>query len=90
MFIFQKRRSAWRTTLSLAKTDNEEWRNAQGFIDSTQLPPVMTTRENRVNRWKRPMEDWIKCNYDGSYKAGCNTRLLLSRERRATNHKIPN
>ncbi|KAH0922148.1 hypothetical protein HID58_022166 [Brassica napus] len=30
----------------------------------------MTTRENRVNRWKRPMEDWIKCNYDGSYKAG--------------------
>lgn len=43
MLIFQKKRSTWTTTLPLAKIDNAE-RNAQAYLDTTQVPTMMVAR----------------------------------------------
>lgn len=76
MLLFQKNRSTWTTTLPLAKTDNTEWRNAQAYLDTTQVPTMMVAIECRINKWKRPPNGWIKCNYNGSYKATTNIERI--------------
>lgn len=68
LLIFQKKRTAWLSVISMAISDCTEWKKAQVLIDSAQLTATSTTRACHRNLWKRPPTGWIKCNYDGAYK----------------------
>lgn len=51
VLLFQKRHTPWRTSLNLARLDNNEWKAAQKYIDRSHITTTRTHRRERTNMW---------------------------------------
>lgn len=70
ILTFQRKNQEWRKVLRLAKEDVTEWLNTEEFLSSyhTACPGIVRPNFQSQRNWARPARDWIKCNYDASFR----------------------
>lgn len=69
LLMFQQRSLSWESNLALAKNDMKEWLIIEEYISKYHGKDDRNTSgsNNRTLVWKKPLKDWIKFNYDGSF-----------------------
>lgn len=62
LLVYQKQQSHWQTDLQKAITDAKEWiPTFQGTYPRQNSDSI---RQQRLKRWEKPREGYVKCNYD--------------------------
>lgn len=67
--IFRRKKIHWRSLVRYGIDDAMDYLNSQEItIGSQQRRNIGSSPiQRRQQRWKRPPQGWIKCNYDGSF-----------------------
>ena len=64
---YQRKHISWQTTLRLAKQDATEWQDTGDILQTTTNNNSTRPGSRQGTRsWRKPLQGWIKCNYDGS------------------------
>lgn len=66
LLVFQRKHIPWITCLSQANRDATEWIDAISYTNSVNGLHCSTHQEHA--HWEKPPPQWIKCNYDGSFR----------------------
>ena len=72
--IFDRRNIHWNTNLNYAKRDAKEWHDAENYQYSTLQRHQRVTQQRCPQHWTKPPQGWHKCNYDGTYNAGLQSK----------------
>ena len=67
MLLYQHRHLNWKNVLINARSDAEEWKNAERQETDTFQCNSVSSRVRQKEIWRVPPEHWLKCNVDASF-----------------------